>query len=186
MMKNKIYEILLKNGVGYEYDLISYGFALIMRYILFFLILMIISMLFNLVLEVFMLSVVFNILRKYAGGFHFNDSYICYLFSFFSIILFSFFISISDFHINQIIIIDIIYLFTVILLSPQDCKNKRLTKSEKKYYSKVSLYITLILSFFSILFYSLYSLISRTIVIAFVFMTLNLLIAYCINKHTID
>ena len=102
-MKNKIYEILLKNGVGYEYDLISYGFALIMRYILFFLILMIISMLFNLVLEVFMLSVVFNILRKYAGGFHFNDSYICYLFSFFSIILFSFFISISDFHINQII-----------------------------------------------------------------------------------
>lgn len=151
-MKNKIYEILLKNGVGYEYDLISYGFALIMRYILFFLILMIISMLFNLVLEVFMLSVVFNILRKYAGGFHFNDSYICYLFSFFSIILFSFFISISDFHINQIIIIDIIYLFTVILLSPQDCKNKRLTKSEKKYYSKVSLYITLILSFFSILF----------------------------------
>lgn len=182
-MLEKIYMILRKNDVEIEYDTFVYGFISLIKYMIFFILLFAIAIIINLVYEVFLLSILFCVLRKYSGGFHFTSNVICFSFSVLSILLFSYLIHICHFSIFLTIVIGFCSFFIVKYLSPQDCKNKRLTQSEKKYYNQISKLLVFLFSIFSIIFYTNFNIISRAIIISLIFLSLNLIIANYINNH---
>lgn len=154
-MLEKIYMILRKNDVEIEYDTFVYGFISLIKYMIFFILLFAIAIIINLVYEVFLLS----------------------------ILLFSYLIHICHFSIFLTIVIGFCSFFIVKYLSPQDCKNKRLTQSEKKYYNQISKLLVFLFSIFSIIFYTNFNIISRAIIISLIFLSLNLIIANYINNH---
>ena len=80
-MKNKIYTYLISNNVQIDQDVFDYGFSYFKKYIFYVFITIPFIIYFKLYLNVILFLVLFIPLRKYLGGYHFNNDVICILFS---------------------------------------------------------------------------------------------------------
>lgn len=152
-MKNKIYNYLTNNNITIEKDVFDYGFSFFQSYLIYLLFIIPISIFYNTIIEVFLFIILYIPIRKNIGGFHLTNQYHCIILSIIMTLLAPFmsnYIPINYYFAIFIIAINII-LFVIFV--PVDCKEKRLSNSEKKFYKRLSLIILLIYSFFLLLFY---------------------------------
>lgn len=138
--KYKIYNYIKANKISLDEDVFIYGFQILVDYLVFILIIMIVSIYLNIVKEVIVFILAFIPLRRYLGGFHFSKNYLCKLFSILFTVLFSL-ISKSEI-VKSFFIICIIFIISIIVtytIGVRDHKNKRLADYEKNIYRKKSL-----------------------------------------------
>ena len=135
----------------------------------FFITIMIIT---GLVLNNFMNTVLFLIIlfsiRSFSGGFHANTTIGCFFLSYFLYIVNIFFANKLECNtlVNPIVLSILIVI--IVLLSPVDCKQKRLSYNQKNIYRKVCLIICLLVLSAFIFLYFLHSSIINIIFTSFV------------------
>ena len=152
-MKKILYNYLQQNGISIDQDVFYYGISLFKNYILFFIITIPFIIHYSLYYQMITFFIFYIPLRRYLGGFHFNQSNICiFASSFVSII-----ICLSSKYYN-IQYINYLYSFITLLFltiyhAPVDHKNKRLTLNEKNVYKNKAIIIEIFFFIFSIIAY---------------------------------
>lgn len=145
-----IVNLLIKNSTITEDDreLYQYGFFILMSQMLYFTI----TMVFGLLLGVFIESIVFycsfQLIRRYAGGFHASTETSCGIMTTISLL-----ISVVLIRVSLSVNLEISFLIaatfaaiSICILCPLDTPEKQLSKSESNYYRKVSLCVLLLIS----------------------------------------
>lgn len=128
-----------------EIEIYEYGFLILKMKIFHVIIILLTGILTGHLLQICSFFLIYNLLRKYSGGFHAKSIWYCYLLTF-SItgIFFCFYVCLS-----KIINVQIFLTLTIAacilgcIISPQDHVNKRMSKQEKKHYKKCSFIIYL-------------------------------------------
>lgn len=134
-MKLTKFPIQLNNYI--EEDELIYGNELIKRYILFFCI----SILEDCILNNLIFLLFYVPLKRYSGGIHFNNKYLCTLFSIISISIIPYIISNS--HISFAVYL-IFFIYCVLIIFTKGIftnKNKRLLENELIMYKRYTLII---------------------------------------------
>ena len=136
MIKLKLYKLLKENKIYIADDLFFYGWSYLKHYVIYFIITFPLVCYYN----TFYISIFFIIfyipLRRYLGGFHFDNNIACLFASAFVTIICPF---IAYKYNIPFFITVIIFIFLVILtysIAPIDHPNKKLTFYEKKIYKK--------------------------------------------------
>ena len=80
-LKKKVYSFLINQGVNPELDIFNYGFNVSIKYFIFLIIALPLSLVFHCFKETIIFLITFISLRQYLGGFHFNNSNTCMFFS---------------------------------------------------------------------------------------------------------
>ena len=152
-MKNKIYTYLISNNVQIDQDVFDYGFSYFKKYIFYVFITIPFIIYFKLYLNVILFLVLFIPLRKYLGGYHFNNDVICILFSSFVSIAISYYSNICNISYLYYIFSTIAILLLSYFLAPVEHKNKELNSYEKKIYKFKAIKIEIIFLYYSVLTY---------------------------------
>lgn len=152
MNTDKIYRFLTINGINIEKDVFDYGIKIFKRYFLYLILVIPISIIFNLVFQTLFFIISYIPLKRYIGGFHFNSSFLCTLCS----VLISIFIPYISMKTNKIdlfyyVVIYSLFIILTIIIGPIDHKNKLLTKNEKKIFKKRAIYVEIIYFFIIII-----------------------------------
>ena len=142
-----LYNLLEKNSIHLNKDIFHYGLFIMKSYIIVFGFASFITLFLHCFFEMFIFSICFVYIRRYSGGFHFENTNLCTLVSII-------FISIMAFLLSQIQTIPIfipissifISVLILIIYGPIENKNKKLFDNEKKVYKKKILFILLIMS----------------------------------------
>lgn len=145
-MENRILKEIRKNGLFIEDDVYQYGMFILIHYLIYAIFSFIICLYLGCVKEMVIFCTSFSILRKYVGGFHFDNSKICTFFTIFFTTLFSFLA--SKIQINLFLFLFIIF-FTRGLINKTGCidhKNKKLSYKEKNVYKNRAMKIITIYS----------------------------------------
>lgn len=132
-MKEKLYRSMKELGLDIDYDTFSYGSAVCVQYLLFLIITLPVIIIFKLYLETLTFLVFFIFLRRYNGGFHFDNKYFCLISSVIISIIFphlSVQLQFNFFHYLSIIICIIFFTY---FLGVVDHKNKILSEKKKNY-----------------------------------------------------
>lgn len=141
-MINKIYEEIQKKGINLDEDVFNYGMLVLNQYLIYFAIVIPISICYGMLFELAIFILVFIPLRKNLGGFHFENKKLCTLFS----VLITFLILLLSQKVifNNIVIIFFCYLFFLVItikIKTVDHKNKKLDEKEKEKFSVKAIYI---------------------------------------------
>lgn len=131
----------------YIYGIYSFLFTLIPLFLV-----ILLSIPFNMTSEGVLLIIPFILLRKFSGGFHFKSATPCAIVSI--LLLLFFLIGTKYVLFSQTYILFYILvctsLVTLILFSPIDSENRRLSQNEKYFFHKTAVYLSL--TFFVIIF----------------------------------
>ncbi len=142
-MKNKFYKYL--NKYYYiDYDIFEYGIYILLTYLLVFVVIFTISLYLNIVLEEFIFWLVFIPLRKYSGGFHFTNKFLCLVTSTLIAISIGYTAKLPIISPNISIIIIIFTFLTTIILKTSNHPNKNLSDKEIRFFTNKSLKIQII------------------------------------------
>ena len=140
-MKNKLYSYLINNNISIEKDVFEYGFEYFYSYIIYLLVIIPISVFNHFTVEIIIFIILYIPIRKNIGGFHLKNKYHCLILS----IIVTLFVPILKKNMNMYF-----YFFTFIIVFntilyimyvPIDCKEKILSKAEKKYYKFMAILI---------------------------------------------
>lgn len=160
-------KLLLKNSISEnERELYVYGFFMLLSHLMYFIFTCVFGSIFRCFLESVIFCITFQLIRRYAGGYHANTEIICNLFSILSIIACVSFIKLSKmYRINSVLLcIVLLCAILIFIFCPLDTPEKPLTDKEHKYFRKISLIIL--------------SLIIVSIIISFIF-KFNIIFAPC-------
>lgn len=152
-----------------EQDLYQYGFFILFTQILYSIITIIIGTLLGTVLESIIFYITFQFIRRYAGGYHAKTETRCEIMSTLSIVSCIVVIRLAktyDFQ-TVLLILSAVSALTIFAFCPLDTPEKPLSKSEVKYFRKISWLIL--------------SVIIAVIVISFVFKFKMLLVPCCLS-----
>lgn len=183
-LKNKLYYFLLNQGIEPEYDVFDYGYKIFTKYLTFLIIIIPLSLLFNIFIETIVFLAVFISLRQYLGGIHIDNSFLCMFFS----IIISLLIPIiarllKNINLPSFIIVFIISEISILILGPIDHKNKRLSSIEKKYFKRKSFLIILLYFFICCFLYFFKQKIYINIILLTIILNIFNLIVASMNEH---
>ena len=133
-------------------EIFAYGIRRLLLNIFILLCFSIIGLATNSIYEIYVFLLFFVPLRKYAGGFHFHNSYLCFIFSCICVyipVLISKYIN----NINIFLLCGIMSSLVIISLAPIQSKNKNLSDNEKTIYKIITKKIIVVYIALSILFY---------------------------------
>ena len=155
-IRNKLYKFILNQNIKIDEDTFSYGSLIAIKYFIYLLIIIPISIIFHNFLEFLIFIITFVSLRRNVGGIHLNNTILCMLFS----IFFSFIIPFVSKFLGFIdvvyrIIISLFSLISINFIGIIDHKNKRITKHEREYFLQKANKI--LLCYFVLLIFSLYT-----------------------------
>lgn len=157
-ISSKIVEILIKHSLveNEEKELYLYGFFILLSQILYFIIVITIGILFNVIFESIIFYITFQFIRRYAGGYHAKTETRCDILSTLSILCCIVLIKLSKMYDIRIALLSISLVFAVLIfiLCPLDTPEKPLNDKEYKYFRKISwiilslIIIAIIVSFY--------------------------------------
>lgn len=182
-MKNKLYELLKNNNIAIDEDVFYYGLSLLKKYFIFLIVTLFLSLYLNIFLEVLFFIILYIPLRRYVGGFHFNNSKICIFFSIVISIVACYISKQINFSINTIVISYICLTILIIKYVPVDHKNKRLSSREKYYYKKKALIVNLLYFIITVFFKLLHLNELSSIYLTCTYISLLSLSLSCIIKY---
>lgn len=136
-------------------ELYIYGFFMLLSQVLYFLESLIIGYFLNVVIQSLIFYVSFSFIRRYAGGYHASTETRCELSTTFSILVCISVIKLS-YKLNLdifLLIIGVISGLIILILCPLDTPEKPLSKTEYKYFKKISWLILFIISVLIIISY---------------------------------
>ncbi len=149
-VSTKIVNLLIKNSTITEEDrnLYQYGFFILISQMLYFTISMVFGFLFGVFIESIVFYCSFQLIRRYAGGFHASTETSCGIMTTISLL-----ISVVLIRLSLSVNLEIPFLIaasfsaiSICILCPLDTPEKQLSKSEANYYRKVTLCILLLMS----------------------------------------
>ena len=153
-----IVEILIKHSLveNEDKELYSYGFFILLSQILYFIIVITIGILFNVIFESIIFYITFQFIRRYAGGYHAKTETRCDILSTLSILCCIVLIKLSKMYDIRIALLSASLVFAVLIfiLCPLDTPEKPLNDKEYKYFRKISwiilslIIIAIIVSFY--------------------------------------
>lgn len=129
-----------------DIELYEYGIIILEKKLIFFCVYFIVSIWWGNVICGTVSLICFIIMRRHMGGLHFNNMYICFGFSLFSLLVCSMLAKYSYIDENIYRILYFISNCILIVIGPVDCENKRICPDEKKYYYKMGVIILAVLS----------------------------------------
>lgn len=157
-ISSKIVEILIKHSLveNEEKELYLYGFFILLSQILYFIIVITIGILFNVIFESIIFYITFQFIRRYAGGYHAKTETRCDILSTLSILCCIVLIKLSKMYDIRIGLLSISLVFAVLIfiLCPLDTPEKPLNDKEYKYFRKITwiilslIIIAIIVSFY--------------------------------------
>lgn len=157
-ISSKIVEILIKHSLveNEEKELYLYGFFILLSQILYFIIVITIGILFNVIFESIIFYITFQFIRRYAGGYHAKTETRCEILSTLSILCCIVLIKLSKMYDIRIVLLSVSLVFAVLIfiLCPLDTPEKPLNDKEYKYFRKISwiilslIIIAIIVSFY--------------------------------------
>lgn len=141
MTKEKIYISMKNNNINLDQDVFDYGFNILITYLKYLAVIIPFSILLSIVYEVFIFIIFFIPIRRFVGGFHFDNLNYCFIGSVVSVIALTF-LGIH-LHIYPVIAILIIILtfFCTVSIGTLEHPNKKLTLNEKQKYKKNALFV---------------------------------------------
>lgn len=130
-----------------EKELYVYGFFILLSQMLYFILTVIFGILLDIVLQSVIFYVVFQFIRRYAGGIHASSELKCELATTLSIFFCLVIVKLCDlYNLKTIVLIStIVATVLIFLLCPLDTPEKPLTKEEYKYFRKISWIILLLI-----------------------------------------
>lgn len=162
---------LLNNGSisDEEKDLYIYAFFMLLSSIMYFILSGIIGLIFGCLFESIIFFIAFQLIRKYAGGYHASTETRCEILSTLSILLCALIIRILKEHnFNlELLCITGFSIVVIVALCPLDTPEKPLSVNEFKYFRKISWIILLVLVVI--------------IIISYCFRLNNILVPCCIS-----
>ena len=165
--------IIVNCNTEMDYDEIYFALNTMFSTTLHLFTIIIISLIFNQLISGMVFSILYMLLRSYAGGVHMDTSAKCYFVSL-AMFIFIMFLIRSGYIVKYIEIFEYIAFpvasVVIIILAPIDNENKRLDAIEKKYYKKISriiilAYVCLLILALSFKFYSMASVIIITVIL---------------------
>ena len=157
-ISSKIVEILVKHSLveNEDKELYLYGFFILLSQILYFIIVITIGILFNVIFESIIFYITFQFIRRYAGGYHAKTETRCDILSTLSILCCIVLIKLSKMYDIRIALLSVSLVFAVLIfiLCPLDTPEKPLNDKEYKYFRKISwiilslIIIAIIVSFY--------------------------------------
>lgn len=157
-ISSKIVEILIKHSLveNEDKELYLYGFFILLSQILYFIIVITIGILFNVIFESIIFYITFQFIRRYAGGYHAKTETRCEILSTLSILCCIVLIKLSKMYDIRIALLSASLVFAVLIfiLCPLDTPEKPLNDKEYKYFRKISwiilslIIIAIIVSFY--------------------------------------
>lgn len=133
---------LLTNGTitSEEHELYVYGFFMLLSQLMFFAITCIFGLILDCILESIVFYITFQIIRRYAGGYHATTETRCEILSTLSILACIIVIKLSKIYDFQAILLFITFLASIciVVLCPLDTPEKPLSQKEFKYFRKIS------------------------------------------------
>ncbi len=155
-MKKRLYEYLIYNNVKIDQDVFDYGFSYFKSYMIYLIITIPFIILFKLYINIALFLILYIPLRKYLGGYHFNNNLVCVFFSSFISILVSYYSSIYNIPYVYYLASSIIVLFLTIFIAPIEHANKKLNSYEKRIYKFKAIKIEIIFILLSIIIYTFF------------------------------
>lgn len=149
-VSSNITDLLIKKAIicSESKELYDYGFFILLSQILYF----IISVIFGIVFSVFLQSIIFYIafqlIRKYAGGYHASTEGRCEIMSTLSILACIVMIWLSRSYDFSLLLfcISLVAVLVIVVLCPLDTPEKPLSNKELKYFRKISWLILFIIT----------------------------------------
>lgn len=126
-------------------EIIEYGKERIKSNITGVIIILVIGIVFNLVLESFIFSISFFLQRRYAGGYHADTKWRCYIISIFLITVSIFAIKIFDARIFLNFVLQTFNIFIIYLLAPVGTANRNLDIQEFMIFRRKIRFISIII-----------------------------------------
>lgn len=158
-LSEKLTEKLLSSGSINEDDreLYVYGFFMLLSQLMYLIFSCILGLIFGCILESIIFYVAFQLIRRYAGGYHASTEARCEIMSSFSILISILVIWLSKSHNFQTILfaVSIAAMIFIFCLCPLDTPEKPLSEKEFKYFRKISWIILLIISIIIVVSYFL-------------------------------
>ena len=152
-------EKLLSNGTisNEDKELYIYGLFMLMSHLMFFIIACIFGLILGCVFESIIFYIVFQLIRRYAGGYHASTETRCEIFSTLSILACIVVIKLSKIYDFQtvLLLITILSAVCIFVFCPLDTPEKPLSDKEFKYFRKISWMILIIISTLIIITYIL-------------------------------
>ena len=121
-----------------QQELYEYAYRILLGRTIAVAVLFVIGIAFHTLIELILFSILFAALRQYAGGFHFSTMDRCIGFSSLVILMLGVILK-NDFSCMGLLVLavpEILSFLLIWLMSPVDCKNKRLDDLEKLVYRK--------------------------------------------------
>lgn len=141
-LSNYLTEKLLSNGTISDEDkeLYIYGLFMLLSQIMFFIITCIFGLVLNCIIESIIFYIAFQLIRRYAGGYHASTETKCEILSTLSILVCIVVIRLSKTYDIQtiLLIISIVSAVCIFVFCPLDTPEKPLSDKEFKYFRKVS------------------------------------------------
>ena len=142
-------EKLLSNGTisNEDKELYIYGLFMLMSHLMFFIIACIFGLILGCVFESIIFYIVFQLIRRYAGGYHASTETRCEILSSLSILACIVVIKLSKIYDFQtaLLIISAISAVCIFVFCPLDTPEKPLSDKEFKYFRKISWTILLVI-----------------------------------------
>lgn len=142
--ENKIYNYLVNNNIYLEKDVFEYGFEYFLSYLVYLLIVIPISILTDSFIEIMLFIILYIPIRKNIGGLHLKKRYHCLMLSIIITLVVPILTNYIFLNIYLLLIPIILNTFLYIMFVPVDCKEKKLSQVEIKYYKIKSLILHLI------------------------------------------
>ena len=141
-ISSKIVEILIKHSLveNEDKELYLYGFFILLSQILYFIIVITIGILFNVIFESIIFYIAFLFIRRYAGGYHAKTEIRCEILSTLSILCCIVLIKLSKMYDIRIALLSasLVFAALIFILCPLDTPEKPLNDKEYKYFRKIS------------------------------------------------
>ena len=152
--KKKIFTFLINHNAKIDEDVLSYGFDVVTSYLLYLSILIPVTVYFKIVFEVLVFLLIFIPMRKYLGGFHFENNVLCLVFSLittFTIPLIARELGALSLKIQILLMVANIFLINI--FGVVDSKKKKLNNCDKRYYLRNANILLMIYSLILVIFY---------------------------------
>ncbi len=177
LLKNRLFELFDKNNINIDIDLFSYGYDISKHYLIYLCFVVPLIIIMHSFLYFLFFIIIFTFLRRYLGGYHFNNNYLCTFFS----ILFTILILQLSISIKIIIPVShlllILYFFLIWIIGPVDHINKKINKKELHFYKIKTLKILIVdYILFILLSHGRLKIFANIIFFTLTFCTINLLI----------
>lgn len=145
MIKEKIRVLLVNSEVNLDEDVLDYGLNVFITYLKYLTLIIPFSILLGEFFEVLIFIILFIPLRRYIGGFHFNNLTYCFIGSVALAILLPYIAINISIPFTLVLIIVIATILLTVYIGAVDHYNKPLTTAEKSKHTKIALFIELIL-----------------------------------------